>query len=80
MKDHEIKALRAADTIMAVTAMVECRHDKEQTKHEQVRLKLQFITHIFNGVSEDAALNQAKANVVKVNGGTVQQQLEFWRA
>ena len=80
MKDHEIQALRAADTIMEVTAMVECRHSKEQTEREQVRLKLQFIIHIFNGVPEAAALNQAKANVIKVNGGTVQQQLEFWRA
>ena len=80
MKDHEIKALRAADTIMAVIEMIDCRHDKEQTERDQVRLKLQFITHIFNGVPEDAALNHAKANVVKVNGGTVQQQLEFWRA
>ena len=80
MKDHEIQALREADTLMAVTAMVECRHTKEQTEREQARLQLQFITHILNGVPEDAALNHAKANVVKVNGGTVQQQLEFWRA
>lgn len=80
MKDHEIKALRAADTIMAVTAMVECRRGKEQTAREQARLKLQFIIHIFNGLPEAAALNQAKANVVKANGGTVQQQTEFWRA
>ena len=80
MKDHEIQALREADTLMAVTAMVECRHDKEQTEREQARLQLQFITHILNGVPEDAALNHAKANVVKANGGTVQQQLEFWRA
>ena len=80
MKDHEIKALREADTLMAVTTMVDCRHDKEQTEREQARLQLQFITHILNGVPESAALNHAKANVVKVNGGTVQQQSEFWRA
>ena len=80
MKDHEIQALREADTLMAVTAMIECHHVKEQTEREQARLQLQFITHILNGVPEDAALNHAKANVVKVNGGTVQQQLEFWRA
>ena len=82
MKTHEIKALREADTIMAVTAMIECRHAKEQTEREQARLQLQlqFITHILNGVPEAAALSHAKANVVKANGGTVAQQTEFWRA
>ena len=80
MKDHEIKALREADTLMAVTTMIDCHHDKEQTEREQALLQLQLITHILNGVPEDAALNHAKANVVKANGGTLEQQSEFWLA
>ena len=43
MKDHEIQALREADTLMAVTAMIECRHVKEQTEREQARLQSEFL-------------------------------------
>ena len=83
MKANEIKALREADTISAVIAMVDCRefeHAKDEAAHIQYHLMLQYSNRILDGMPEAAALSHAKASVVYANGGTVAQQTEFWRA
>ena len=84
MKDHEIKALREADTISAVIEMVDCRHfenrAEDEAAHMQHHLMLQYSNRILDGMLEAVALNHAKASVVHANGGTVQQQSEFWLA
>ena len=82
MKPSEIKALREANTIMAVIEMVDCRefeHAEEQAAHIQYHLMLQYSNRILDGMPEAAALSHAKASAVHVNGGTVAQQTEFWR-
>ena len=87
MKPSEIKALREADTIEQVVAMVDCRdhEDHEYSREERVayiktKLQQQYITRLKHDVPEATAINQVKADVVKVNGGTIEQQSEFWRA
>ena len=83
MKANEIKALREADNIEAVIAMVDCRHfehhAKDEAAHIQYHLMLQYNNRILDGMPEAAALNHAKVSVVHANGGTVAQQSEFWR-
>ena len=84
MKPAEIKALREANTIMAVIEMVDCRHfehhAKDEAAHIQYHLMLQYSNRISDGMPEAAALSHAKASAVHANGGTVAQQTEFWRA
>ena len=84
MKPSEIKALREANTIKEVVAMVECRefehNAKDEAAHIQYHLMLQYNNRILDGMPEAAALNHAKASAVHANGGTVAQQTEFWRA
>ena len=84
MKANEIKALREADTIMAVIEMVDCRHFVHPaiffTAHIQHHLMLQYSNRILEGMPIAAALSHAKASAVHANGGTVAQQTEFWRA
>ena len=89
MKPSEIKALREANTIKEVVAMVDFREFEHNAKDEaahiqyhliQYHLMLQYNNRILDGMSEAAALNHAKASAVHANGGTVAQQTEFWRA
>ena len=84
MKELEIKAMREADTIEAVLAMVDRsrfkQYAKEETAQIQHYLLLQYNTSVLSGMREAAALNHAKASVVCANGGTARQQSEFWRA
>ena len=84
MNTNEIKALREANTIEAVVLMVDCRNfehgAKEQALHIQYHLLLQYSDRVSKGIPEAEALNRVKASVVCANGGTVQQQSEFWRA
>ena len=84
MKPCEIKALREANTIKEVVAMVDCRefehNAKDEAAHIQYHLMLQYNNRILDGMPEAAALNHAKASAVHANGGTVAQQTEFWRA
>ena len=83
MKPSEIKALREANTIKEVVAMVDCRefehNAKDEAAHIQYHLMLQYNNRILDGMPEAAALNHAKASAVHANGGTVAQQTEFWR-
>ena len=83
MKDHEIQALHAADTISAVIEMVDCRHfehpAKDEAAHIKYHLRLQYSNRILDGMPEVVALSHAKASVVHANGGTLEQQSEFWR-
>ena len=83
MKPSEIKALREANTIKEVVAMVDCRefehNAKDEAAHIQHHLMLQYNNRILDGMPEAAALNHAKASAVHANGGTVAQQTEFWR-
>ena len=83
MKELEIKAMREADTIEAVLAMVDRsrfkQYAKEETAQIQHYLLLQYNTSVSVGLREATALNHAKASVVCANGGTVSQQSEFWR-
>ena len=83
MKPYEIKALREANTIKEVVAMVDCRefehNAKDEAAHIQYHLMLQYNNRILDGMPEAAALNHAKASAVHANGGTVAQQTEFWR-
>ena len=82
MKPSEIKALREANTIKEVVAMVDCRefeHAKDEAAHIQHHLMLQYSNRILDGMPEAAALSHVKASVVHANGGTVAQQTEFWR-
>ena len=76
MKPSEIKSLRATNTIEEVVAMVDCR----EAAHIQHHLMLQYSNRILDGMPEAAALNHAKASAVHANGGTIEQQSEFWRA
>ena len=80
----EIKALRQAETIEAVTAMIDCRaHEynrEERTVQIKAYIKNRYVQRVLNGLPADAALNYAKAGVVYANGGTIGQQSEFWRA
>lgn len=84
MKATEIKALRKAETIEQIAAMVDCRdfeHGRDEwVSHIKVHLQAEYIHRVFNGLPEAAALNYAKANLINANGGTVKQQSEFWRA
>ena len=84
MKPSEIKTLREANTIEEVVAMVDCRefehNAKDEAAHIQYHLMLQYSNRILDGMPEAAALNHAKASAVHANGGTIEQQSEFWRA
>ena len=83
MKPSEIKALRKAETIEQVVAMVDCRefeHAEEQAAHIKTQLLRQYSTRLKHDVPEATAINQVKADVVNANGGTIEQQSEFWRA
>ena len=84
MKPSEIKALREANTIKEVVAMVDCRefehNAKDEAAHIQYHLMLQYNNRILDGMPEAAALSHEKASAVGVYGGTVAQQTEFWRA
>ena len=84
MKASEINALRQAETIEQVAAMVDCRaHEynrEEMAEHVKIHLKSQYAQRVLNGLPHLAALNHAKANVINANGGSVNQQAEFWRA
>ena len=79
MKPYEIKALREANTIKEVVAMVDCREFEHNIKDEAAHIQLQYNNRILDGMPEAAALNHAKASAVHANGGTVAQQTEFWR-
>ena len=84
MKANEIQALHAADTISAVIEMVDCRHFEHPAKmtpaHIKYHLRLQYSNRILDGMPEVVALSHAKASVVHANGGTLEQQSEFWLA
>ena len=84
MKPSEIKTLREANTIEEVVAMVDCRdHEysrEEQAAHVKTHLLRQYSTRLKHDVPEATAINQVKADVVNANGGTIEQQSEFWRA
>ena len=79
MKPYEIKALREANTIKEVVAMVDCREFEHNVNDEAAHIQLQYNNRILDGMPEAAALNHAKASAVHANGGTVAQQTEFWR-
>ena len=69
MKPSEIKALREANTIKEVVAMVDCR----EAAHIQHHLMLQYSNRILDGMPEAAALNQFKESKMYSKAQEVEQ-------